>query len=126
MSEAERAKMRAQMMEQMLDQAGLTDKEKAAAKKTLKAKDEARQALTDELTKLQRTANKEKATDKELRDALAAYRAAVAQYRKKIAAEDQALTKQLSLQGQVRCMSLGILDNGLGGMRRMGRPGGRG
>lgn len=132
MSEAERARLRDRMIQRMLDESGLTDKEKAAAKKALKAKSEARQALINALTNLRRTANKAKPTDKELQAALTAYRAAMAQYRKKVQAEDAALIKQLSLKGQVRCMSLGILDNGLGGPGRMGmagrpgRPGARG
>lgn len=35
MSEADRARTRDQMIERVLDQAGLTDKEKAAARKTI-------------------------------------------------------------------------------------------
>lgn len=124
MSEADREKMRQQMIERMLDQADLTAKEKAAARKTLRAKDQARKVLQAELTDLRRVANKEKPSAKELQGALAAYRKAVAQYRSKIQAEDVALTKQLSVRSQLRCMSLGILDNGLGlmGMAR-GRAG---
>lgn len=126
MSEAERAKMLEQMMQRMLEESGLTAKEKAAATKTIRAKVQARQALTGALDNLRRAANKAKPTDKELREALAAYQAALAQYRKKVAAEDAALVKQLSLKGQVRCLSLGILDNGLGGGGRMGMGGGTG
>jgi hypothetical protein len=130
MSEAERAKMREQMMERRLEEAGLTDKEKAAAKKTAKAKMQARDALQAQLMRLQRAANKSKPTNKQLQDALSAYRAAIAQYRSKVAAEDAALVKVLSLKSQVRCMSLGILDNGLPGGGRMGGgmrgPGGAG
>lgn len=124
MSEAERAKMREQMTERMIDEAGLNSKEKAAAKKSMKAKDKARQSLADELTKLRRTANKSKPTNAELTKALSSYRAAMTRYRSRAAAGDQALTKQLSLRSQVRCTSLGILDNGLGGMGAMGRMGG--
>jgi len=130
MSEAELAKMIEQRMERRLEEAGLTAKEKAAAKKTVKAKMAARQTLQDEMVKLQRAANKSKPTNKQLQDALSAYRAALAQYRSKVAAEDAALVKVLSLKSQVRCMSLGILDNGLGGgrmgggMRGPGGPGG--
>ncbi len=126
MSDAERAKMREQMMMRMLDEAGLTPNEKAAAKKALTANDEPRRALSEQLTKLRRVANKAKPSDKELREALAAYRGAVAQYRRKVESQDRALAKQLSLRGQVRCLSLGILDNGLGGMGPgvAGPPGG--
>ena len=123
MSEAERTKMRQQMLERMLEQSGLTDREKAAAKKTLQAKEQARDALAAELTKLRRVANEDNPSAKALQDALAAYRAALAQYHKKIAAEDAALVEQLSLAGQVRCMSLGVLDNGMGPMGPAGGPG---
>ena len=131
MSETERAKMREQRTERMLEQASLTEQEKAAAKKNMEAKDQARQALSDELTNLRRTANKAEPTDTELQNALASYRTAAAQYRKKVEAGDQALAKQLSLKAQVRCMSLGVLENGLGRMGAggpggSGRPGGMG
>ena len=119
--EADRAKMREQMMTRMLEQANLTEKEKTAAKKNMEAKDQARQALSDDLTKLRRTANKANPSNTELQNALTAYRAAMAKYRKQVEAADQSLIKQLSLKAQVRCMSLGILDNGLG---RMGMAGG--
>lgn len=127
MGEADRARMREQMLERMLDQAGLTDQEKTAARKTMKAKDEVRQALAQRLDGLRRAADKPDATEQELGDALAAYRAAMTEYRRKAAAEDQALAGQLSLKSQARCMALGILDNGLGGMRGRGMgPGMRG
>jgi hypothetical protein len=123
MSEAERAKMREQMTARMLDEAGLTDAEKTAAKKALTAKARAREALTQQLTKLRRTANQAKPTDKDLRAALAAYGAALTQYHKQVAATDAALVKQLSTRSRARCISLGILDNGLGMMGRMGGGG---
>ena len=136
MTGEEMEKMRQQMIERMLDESGLTDEEEAAAKETLKVKQQARATLEGALTKLRRAANKAKPSDKELREVLAAYRAALAQYRGKVESQDRALTKQLSLRGQVRCMSLGILDHGLGGMGpgsagppggmpRQGGPGGR-
>lgn len=124
MTEAQRAQMREQMIERMLQQAGLTEAEKAAAKKTMKAKAQARQALAAELVKLRDTANKANPTNEELRGALTAYWAAMGQYYQQIQAEDEALRKQVSLRSQVQCTSLGILENGLGmmgmggGMRR--------
>jgi hypothetical protein len=126
MSEAERERIRQEMMERMVDQSDLSAKEKAAAKQALKAKAQARRPLEDELTRLRRVANKSKPSDKELKDALAAYRSALAGYRKKVEAADGALVKRLSLKGQLRCLSLGILDNGLGpmGMARSGGPAG--
>jgi hypothetical protein len=115
--------MREQMMERMLDQAGLTDEEKAAAKKAVAAKEKARQVLANELEKLRAVAQKENPSDAELTDALALYPPALVDYRKAVAAADQALAKQLTAKAQVRCLSLGILDNGLGGL---GQPGGFG
>jgi tetratricopeptide (TPR) repeat protein len=123
MSEADRAKMREQMMARMLDQAGLTDNEKAAAKKAMAAKEKARQTLANELEKLRAVAQQDNPTDAELTDALALYPPALADYRKAVEAADQALIKLLSVKAQVRCLSLGILDNGLGGF---GQPGGLG
>jgi hypothetical protein len=127
MSEADRARMREQMIERVLDQAGLTDKEKAAAKNTMQAKAQAREILTQELDKLRAIANADNPSAQDLEDAMAAYRTVLTAYRKKIDTEDQALVAQLSLRAQARCLSLGILDNGLGGFGHFGgfgRPGG--
>ena len=124
MSDAERAKMRQQMLDRALETAGLTDKEKAAVRKAMTAKEQARSGLASELQKLQGVATNPKPSEKQLQDALSAYRRALAQYRKKVAADDAALVKQLSLKSQVRCTALGILDNGLGFGRRMGMGGG--
>ena len=120
MTEAQRAQMREQMMERMLEQTGLTETEKAAAKKTISAKDQARQALTEQLAKLQGTANAANPTNQELQNAQTAYWAAMRGYYQKVQAEDQALMKQLCLRSQVQCLSLGILENGLGRMGMMG------
>jgi hypothetical protein len=120
MSEADRAKMREQMMARMLDHAGLTDQEKVAAKKAMQAKEKARQILASELEKLRVVTQKGDPSDAELTDALALYPPALADYRKAVEAADQALAEQLSVKAQVRCLSLGILDNGLGGF---GQPG---
>jgi hypothetical protein len=122
MSDVERARTREQMLARMLDQAGLTDKGKTAARNAMEAKHGARQALSEKLTDLRRIANKSHPTDKELRDALTAYRAAVVLYRKKVEAADRSLERQLSVRAQARCLCLGILDNGLGGFGR-GGPG---
>ncbi len=129
MSEAERAQMREQMIERMLEQAGLTDDEKAAAKAALIAKQEARRVLAEELAKLRAVAADDAgATDEELQEALTAYRAAMTQYHDTIEAQDAALVEQLSLQSEVRCMLLGILQNGVGMRGGMRGPdgGGRG
>jgi len=125
MSPAQMEKMRQQMLERMLDQSGLSDNEKAAAKQALEVKQQARTALEDQLTKLRRVANKSNPTDQEMNGALATYRAAMDEYRAKVEAADAVLIKALSLKGQLRCMSLGILDNGLGSMGPgAGGPGG--
>jgi len=129
MSEAERAQMREQMQERMLEQARLSEKEKIAARQAMKAKDQARQRLIEQLTRLRRVVNRSNPTAAELRRALNDYRQALKQYRQKVTAEDEALSRQLSLIARARCLSLGILDNGLGGMGGMmgrGRMGGMG
>ncbi len=123
MTAEEMEKMRQQMIERMLDESGLSANEKAAAKQTLETKQQARRALQDQLSNLRRIANKSKPTDRELEDGLTAYRAAMAECRAKVEAADAALIKQLSLRGQVRCMSLGVLDNGIGTMGPGGAPG---
>jgi uncharacterized membrane protein len=111
------------MVERMLQQANLTGDEANAARKALMAKEEARQALTQELAKLRAMATQPNPSSQELEKALAVYRAALVQFRKKVEAEDAALAKQLSLASQVRCLALGILDNGLGAMGMGGRTG---
>ena len=127
MSEADRAKMRDQMIDRMLGQAGLNDTEKAGAKRALKAKDEARRLLSAALDKLRGVANASNSSNAQLQNALTAYRTALALYRKKTADADAALANQLSLRSHARCLALGILDNGLGfGGGRMGGGGMRG
>jgi hypothetical protein len=120
MSDAERARLRAEMVGRMLDQAGLSDQEKKAARKAVESKERARQTLAGGLADLRRISDESSPTDRQLRDALTAYRSAMARYRKQAEAEDRSLEKQLSLRARVRCLSLGILDNGLGGMRYRG------
>jgi soluble cytochrome b562 len=120
MTPEELARMRDQMIERMLDQAGLNDEEKAAAKKTMQAKEQARQILIGQLDKLRAVANAENPSAQELQDALTDYRTVLTAYHKKIDAEDQALAAQLSVQAQVKCLALGILDNGLGGLGGLG------
>ncbi len=123
MTEEERAQMRAQMIERMLEQTDLSDQEKAAAKSALTIKYQARQTLQAEMVKLRTVADDPDATDEQLQAALTAYRAALTEYQTTLAAEDTTLVGQLSLWSQVQCMYLGILENGLG-MRAMGGRGG--
>ena len=59
---------------------------------------------------------------------MAAYQKALAKYHGEVAAQDKALEAKLSVRSQARCLSVGILDNGMGmgGMRlRRGAGGGR-
>ena len=81
----------------------------------------ARRVLREQLNNLRQTAQKSRVTEQELGQALEAYRAALAQYRETMEAADAALLKQLPLSAQVRCTSLGILENGLGPMGMRGR-----
>lgn len=125
MSDEERAQMQEQMIERMLEEAGLFDDEKAAAKAALTAKQGARRVLAEELAKLRAVvADDADATEDELQEALTAYRAALTQYRDALAAQDAALIEKLSLWSQVQCMSLGILENGMGMRGGMRGPGG--
>jgi hypothetical protein len=114
-SEAEAAKLRLEMTERLLREAGLTKKEQAAATRALEAKEKARSELSQQLVTLRRAANRSSATDQQLRAALSTYRAALARHRNTVEAQDEALFKGLSARGQVKCLSLGILENGLGG-----------
>jgi len=125
-----------QQLDQALRQAGLTDAERAAAERAVNAKLDARRDLAAALGQLRRTALGQNATDDQLKSASDTYRQALAKYRSRVEAEDQGLIKQLSARSQVRCLALGVLDNGLGigvGMPRQGgggagggRGGGRG
>jgi hypothetical protein len=125
MSAAEVEKMRAQMVDRMLDQAGLTAKEKTAAKKALAAKAKAREQLQAAHGKLMAVVSKAKVSNGELQRAMTAYRAAQTRYEAAIVAIDKALVKQLSVKSQAKCLAFGILDNGLSfGGRGMGRQGG--
>lgn len=121
LSEPDRAAMRARMVARLLEQAQLGDARKEPVKQALAAKEEARRVLTEQLNNLRQTAQKSRVTEQELGQALEAYRAALAQYRETMEAADAALLKQLPLSAQVRCTSLGILENGLGPMGMRGR-----
>jgi len=113
-----RDRARAQLRERFFELAQLTNSEKAAAQKAMEAKEEARNKLSEQLTRLRATAIKTDATKTELSAALAAYRGALAQYRKKVEMEDKILCAKLSLGAQARGLSLGILENGFGGIGR--------
>jgi hypothetical protein len=122
MSETDLAKMRAQMLDRMLEEAELSEVQMEAAQEAIAAKDEAREELAEALNGLRRTANKSKPTDQELQQALDSYREAIGEYRSRVEAADAALAEQLPVAAEVRCMSLGVLDNGLGPMRPRGGP----
>jgi hypothetical protein len=112
--------MQKQMIEGMLQFAGLNDTEKAAATKAMETKMEARQTLNTALMKLFSVSNDPNAPDKDLKDTLTAYRTALAQYQKTVTTADEALSAKLSLRSKAKAMAMGILDNGAGGMGMMG------
>ncbi|HUT73675.1 MAG TPA: hypothetical protein VM221_02425 [Armatimonadota bacterium] len=116
-----------QMLDMMLGRLGLTEAEKAAAKKAARAKMEATAPLAKELEALGQTARNDKATDQELRAALQRFDAAQLAYRQKVKAIDAQLIKAVSLKARAALTAMGVLDNGMG--MRMGgrmRPGGMG
>ena len=124
-----------QMLNMVLDRIGLTEAEKAAAKKAARAKMEATNALRQELRALAEAAQKEKATNKELSAALRRFDAALSAHRQKVKAIDAQLVKAISLKARAALTAIGVIDNGMGGRfgRRMregaaGQPpsGGRG
>lgn len=127
MSQEDMQKMRQQMTDRMLAQSGMTDQEQAAAKQTIKTKEQAKTTLDTELAKLRRVATNSAATQSEMTSALTAFRTALGEYRTKVETADAALLKQLSLPAQVWCTAVGVLDNGgtmLGGDRGQGGQGG--
>lgn len=106
----------------LAERVGLTQAEKAAAKKAVTAKLEARDVLQKEARALAEAAAKPKATDKELSAALKRYDAALATYRQKTKGIDQQLVKALSLKAKAALTAIGVIDNGLG--MRFGRRSG--
>ena len=94
----------------------------------MKVKSAARQDLTTALGELRKVSDATKPTEEQLKQALAAYRKAIAKYRSEVEAQDKGLAAKLSLASQARCLALGVLDNGLGasGMRRPRTDGGGG
>lgn len=114
-----------QMIDMAAERLGLTNAEKAATKKAVRAKMDAGTAFSQQLQALGEVARNEKATDKELNAALQKFGAALAAYRQKVKAIDAALTKSLSLRARVALTALGVIDNGMG-MRGLGFGGGRG
>lgn len=121
-----RARMMAEVQNRMLEMAQLTDSEKVAARQALAAKETARGKLEVSLNSLRRVAINANATPAEYTAAVNAYKAALATYQAKIAAEDKALMQKLSPGAQARSLSLGIVDNGFSGLSRLGpgpRPG---
>ena len=111
-----------------LTEARLIGDERSAAEAAVKAKLEARRALFTALRELRATTEDTKATDAGLTQAMAAYRKALTKYQGEVAAQDKALEAKLSVRNRVRCLAVGILDNGMGmgGTRsRRGASGGR-
>jgi len=128
MSEADEAKMREEQRDRLLLRAfapprRFTPDERNAAQQALIAKDEANRILLQELAKLRRVARSQNPGEQELelvskdvilQQAVRSFCASLAQYRETVEATDDALAKQLSVHSQAVCLSLGVLDNGLG------------
>jgi hypothetical protein len=137
MSETDLAQMREEQRDRLLMRAfapprRFTAEERNAAGQALKAKGEASQILAQELAELRRVATMPAPGERELgpvpddaalQQAVRAYHAALAEYRQRNKVIDRALTQQLSLDSQAMCLTLGLLDNGLGGPAMGGRGG---
>ncbi len=124
---ADRSEWELERLSRTLTEARLIGDERSAAEAAVKAKLEARRALFTALGELRAATEDFKATDEGLTQAMAAYQKALTEYRGEVAAQDKALEAKLSVRSQARCLSLGILDNGMGmgGMRlRRGAGGG--
>ena len=103
-----------------LKNAGLTDAERAAAKKSLRAKEETRSRLNEAYRRLSRSAFNKETTAKEARTAVATYRRTLSSYRHTVQVEDEALSRKLSPLALARCLAMGIIDNGITGPGTMG------
>lgn len=121
--EAERARHQQELLQRSLDTMELTDAEKAATTTALQAKNEARTVLARELSHLRTVTVKGKVSEAELRIAITNYYNALADYRALVAAQDKALSAKLSVAARARCLTMGVLDNGLMGPNRMGFSG---
>ena len=121
--EAERTRHQQELLQRSLDTMELTDAEKAAATTALQAKNEARTVLARELSRLRMVTVKGNVTEAELRTAITNYYTALATYRSVVAAQDKALSAKLSVSARARCLTMGVLDNGLMGANRMGFSG---
>jgi len=110
------------MVDMLAERVSLTQAEKAATKKAVSAKLDARAALQKEIQALAELAAKPKATDKELSAALKRHETALATYRQKTKAIDTQLVKALSLKARAALTAVGVIDNGLG--MRFGRRSG--
>jgi len=102
------------MVDMLAQGVGLTEAEKAATKKAVTAKLEARAALQQQLQALSEVAGKHKPTDKELTAALKKFDATLAAYRQKTKTIDAQLVKALSLKARVALTAVGVIDNGIG------------
>jgi len=124
----DRSEWELERLSRTLTEARLIGDERSAAEAAVRAKLEARRALFTALGELRAATEDVKATDEGLTQATAAYQKALTKYRDEVAAQDKALEAKLSMRSQARCLSVGILDNGMGmgGMRlRRGAGGDR-
>jgi hypothetical protein len=117
------------MVDMLAERAHLTPAEKTLTEKAVRAKIDAAMGLGRELQTLRDAAANGKATDAQLKAALAKYDAALASYRQRVKAIDAQLIKSVSLRTRVALTAVGVIDNGLGAIGRrfggaMGRMGG--
>lgn len=114
MTPAEREKMMQERLSQALTEAGLTEKEKAAALGNQKAKRQAREALEKAHADFSRALNQRGAGDKQIKAALDSYLKAYASCQGKVKAADATLAKACSLKSRAKLTQMGIIENGLG------------
>lgn len=112
-----------QMIDNMAQRMGLTDAEKAATKKAMRAKNEAATPLGQELRKLREISRNRQATDRQISAALKSFDKALAVYRQKVKAIEKQLIGAVSLRARAALTAMGIIDNGMGGMGFGGRGG---
>lgn len=118
--------------DQALEKAGFTAAERKVIATTTEEKQRAHLQLRQELGKLRQVAADPKASEEALRNAVTSYRRAMERADQAFAAADRELLGKLSVRGQARALTLGLLDNGFGrgpmmdGGRQAGGRGGGG
>jgi hypothetical protein len=119
-----------QFIDRMLEGMQLNDAERAAAKETWTAKNNARNTLRDKISALREVAENPQSADADLKRSLSEFATAYATYAKAVSDADAKLVGKISLRTRARLTATGILENGVGfsGFRGGGgnfrRPGG--